>query len=158
MVSTCDLMDAHPEAQVCEVQFRCFGARPAFFGRIRTVQCYEDNALMRSILEQPGNGNVLIVDGGGSLRTALIGDVIATLAMNNGWAGVVVYGCVRDADTLDTLAFGIKALGTNPRKSGKTGAGQQNAPVSFGSTSFIPGHYVYSDRDGIVVSAEPIHE
>ena len=110
----------------CDLQLRQFGGRREFAGPISTVRCFEDNALLKSVLSEPGDGRVLVIDGGGSLHTALVGDVIAELGRSNGWAGLIVNGAVRDAATLRTLDIGIKALGTNPRKSTKTGAGERD--------------------------------
>jgi regulator of ribonuclease activity A len=117
------------------------------------VGCFEDNALLKSVLSTPGEGGVLVIDGDGSLHTALVGDVIADLAHSNGWAGLIVHGAVRDAAALRRIDLGIKALGTNPRKSGKTGAGKRDITVSFGGVEFVPGDIAYSDDDGIVVVA-----
>jgi regulator of ribonuclease activity A len=150
--STADLVDEiGPDARSCDVQFRQFGARPEFAGPISTVRCFQDNALLKSVLSQPGAGGVLVIDGGGSLHTALVGDVIAELARSNGWAGLVVHGAVRDAAALRGIEIGIKALGTNPRKSTKTGAGERDVEVSLGGVAFVPGEIAYSDDDGIVV-------
>lgn len=149
---TADLVDEiGPGVRSCDLQFRQFGARTQFAGPITTVKCFEDNALLKSVLSQPGNGGVLVIDGAGSLHTALVGDVIAGLGVQNGWAGIIVNGAVRDAATLRTLDIGIKALGTNPRKSTKTGDGQRDVAVEFGGVLFVPGHIVHSDEDGIVV-------
>jgi regulator of ribonuclease activity A len=117
------------------------------------VGCFEDNALLKSVLSTPGDGGVLVIDGEASLHTALVGDVIADLAHSNGWAGLIVHGAVRDAAALRDIDLGIKALGTNPRKSGKTGAGKRDVTVSFGGVEFVPGDIAYSDDDGIVVVA-----
>lgn len=154
--NTADLIDLRPELASCELQFRAFGRRRAFCGPIRTVRCDRDNALLKQVLSLPGDGAVLVVDGGGSLACALVGDVIATLGMQNGWAGVVVHGAIRDSVAIDALDFGVKALGTNPRKSGKTGAGEADVPVSFGGVRFVPGQWLYSDADGIVVAEQRI--
>ena len=124
-----------------------------FAGPITTVRCFQDNALLKSVLSEPGNGGVLVIDGAGSLHTALVGDVIAGLGRDNGWAGLIVNGAVRDASTLRTLDIGIKALGTNPRKSTKTGDGERDVAVEFGGVTFVPGEIAYSDDDGIVVVA-----
>ena len=124
-----------------------------FAGPIATVRCFEDNALLKAVLSGPGHGRVLVVDGGGSLHTALVGDVIAELARSNGWSGLILHGAVRDAATLRTLDIGIKALGTNPRKSSKTGAGERDVTVSFGGVNFAPGDTAVRDDDGIVVVA-----
>ena len=137
-----------PRAQEPDEQF---GGQSTFFGRIRTVHCHEGNALLKSILSTPGDGAVLVSDGGGSLHTALMGDIIARLAVDNGWAGIVVNGAVRDVAVLRTLGIGIKALGSNPPKSRKTGTGDADVPVEFGGTTLVTGASLYSDEDGIVV-------
>ncbi len=118
-----------------------------------TVRCREDNTLLKSVLSEPGRGRVLVVDGGASLHRALMGDVIAGIAVDTGWAGVVINGAVRDVAALASMDIGIKALGSNPRKSAKTGAGARDIPVSFGGATFTPGTEVYSDEDGIVTLA-----
>jgi regulator of ribonuclease activity A len=149
---TADLVDEHGEAlQSCDLQLRQFGGRGRFHGPIRTVACFQDNALVKRVLSEPGAGAVLVVDGGGSLHTALVGDLIAGLAQANGWAGLVVHGAVRDTEALGRLDIGIKALGANPRKSAKLAAGQVDVPVSFGGVTFRPGEHLYSDDDGVVV-------
>jgi len=151
---TADLADEiGPEVRSCDVQFRQFGARAEFAGPISTVRCFEDNALLKSVLSTPGEGSVLVIDGAGSLHTALVGDVIAELARSNGWAGLVVHGAVRDASALRGIDIGLKALGTNPRKSSKTGAGERDVTMSLGGVTFAPGDIAYSDDDGIVVVA-----
>jgi regulator of ribonuclease activity A len=151
---TADLVDdIGSEVRSCDVQFRQFGGRTQFAGPITTVRCFQDNALLKSVLSTPGEGGVLVIDGDGSLHTALVGDVIADLAHSNGWAGLIVHGAVRDAAALRGLELGIKALGTNPRKSTKTGAGERDITVSFGGVDFVPGDIAYSDDDGIVVVA-----
>ncbi len=150
---TADLVDdIGPDVHSCDLQFRQFGGRTQFAGPISTVRCLQDNALLKSVLSEPGDGGVLVIDGEGSLHTALVGDVIAELARSNGWAGLVVHGAVRDAAALRELDLGIKALGTNPRKSGKTGAGERDVTVSFGGVTFVPGDIAYSDDDGIVIT------
>jgi len=147
---TADLLDSWPDAQVCILQLRSFGA-PSFSGPVATVRCFEDNALVRRRLESPGEGRVLVVDGGGSMRYALVGDMLAALGRDNGWAGIVVNGCVRDSVALDQLGFGIKALGTNPRPSSKLGAGELDVPVTFGEVAFAPGAQLHADEDGVIV-------
>jgi regulator of ribonuclease activity A len=152
--ATADLVDdIGPDVRSCDLQFRQFGGRAEFAGRITTVRCFEDNALLKSVLSEPGDGGVLVIDGDGSLHTALVGDLIAGMGRDNGWAGLIVNGAVRDAATLRTLEIGIKALGTNPRKSTKTGAGERDVPLEFGGLVFSPGEIAYSDDDGIVVTA-----
>ncbi len=153
-LSVADLCDEHEETiEVCEVQFRDYGARTAFSGPIRTVRCHEDNSLVKSTLATPGDGCVLVVDGGGSLHRALVGDMLAADGVKNGWSGVVVFGAVRDAPVLATLDLGIKALGTNPMRSVKRGAGVVDGPVAFGGVIFRPGDMLHADADGVVVLA-----
>ncbi|HEX2285025.1 MAG TPA: ribonuclease E activity regulator RraA [Mycobacterium sp.] len=152
--ATADLVDEiGPNVRSCDLQLRQFGGRSQFAGPITTVRCYEDNALLKSVLSEPGDGGVLVVDGDASLHAALVGDVIAGLGVENGWAGLIINGAVRDAATLRSLDIGIKALGTNPRKSTKTGDGQRDVAVEFGGVMFVPGEIAFSDEDGIVVVA-----
>lgn len=151
---TADLVDdIGADVRSCDVQFQQFGGRTEFVGPISTVRCFEDNALLKSVLAQPSAGGVLVIDGAGSLHTALVGDVIAELARSNGWSGLIVHGAVRDAAALRGIDIGIKALGTNPRKSTKTGAGERDVAVNVGGVTFVPGDIAYSDDDGIVVIA-----
>lgn len=151
---TADLVDEiGPDVRSCDLQLRQYGGRTEFAGPVTTVRCFEDNALLKSVLSEPGDGGVLVIDGDGSVHTALVGDVIAELGRSNGWSGLIINGAVRDASTLRTLDIGIKALGTNPRKSTKTGAGERDAIVEFGGVVFAPGDVAYSDDDGIVVIA-----
>jgi regulator of ribonuclease activity A len=151
---TADLVDdIGPDVRSCDLQMAQYGGRTEFAGPISTVRCFQDNALLKSVLSEPGNGGVLVIDGDGSVHTALVGDVIAELGRSNGWAGLIINGAVRDASTLRTLDIGIKALGTNPRKSTKTGEGIRDEAVEFGGVVFVPGEVAYSDDDGIVVIA-----
>jgi regulator of ribonuclease activity A len=150
--ATADLWDEHGDELVsCELQLRQFGGVRAFEGAISTVRCHEDNALLRAQVSEPAAARVLVVDGGGSLGAALMGDQIGALAVENGWAGVIINGAVRDVVALGGLSLGVKALGSNPRKSAKTGAGDVDVPVSFGGATFVPGVRLVSDDDGIVV-------
>lgn len=152
--ATADLVDEiGPDVRSCDLQFGQYGGRTQFAGPISTVRCFQDNALLKSVLSEPGAGGVLVIDGNGSLHSALVGDVIAKLARTNGWTGLIINGAVRDAATLRTLDIGIKALGTNPRKSTKTGAGERDVTVTFGGVTFAPGEIAYSDDDGIVIVA-----
>ncbi|MFD0683307.1 ribonuclease E activity regulator RraA [Actinomadura fibrosa] len=151
--ATADLIDDFgDELRSCETQFRQYGARTAFAGPVATVRCLRDNGLVKRLLNSPGDGRVLVVDGGGSLASALMGDLIAAAAVENGWGGVVINGVVRDVATLRTLDLGAKALGSNPRKSAKDAAGEVDVPVTFGGVEFRPGDWLYSDEDGIVVA------
>jgi regulator of ribonuclease activity A len=150
--ATTDLSDAHPEAQVCEPAFRSYGGRSSFAGRIATLKVFEDNTLVRDAVEQPGEGRVLVVDGGGSVRCALLGGNLAVLAAQNGWAGVVVNGAVRDVDELDAQPIGVRALAAFPRRSAKgMHSGQVGLPVLFAGVVFREGEWLCADRDGIVV-------
>ncbi len=159
MPATADLCDAHePRLQVAEANaFKSYGQHAAFGGPITTIKCFENNPLVRATLSEPGHGRVLVVDGGGSVRRALFGDNIAALAVQNGWAGVIIYGAIRDSSVVDAMPLGVKALGTNPIKSSKQHPGDRDVPVTFAGVTFVPGHYVYADRDGIVVSATALH-
>jgi len=155
---TSDLCDACADAQACALPLRGFGRRRAFAGAIRTVRCHEDIALMRDAVGRPGHGQVLVIDGGGSLARALFGDVMAEVAVRNGWAGVVVHGAIRDSVEIDAMDIGVKALGTVPRRGGRTGAGEVDVPVSFGGITFTPGHRLVADDDGVIVLPAGITE
>ena len=149
---TADICDKFgTAAAVCATQFRHYGSQRRFSGEVATVRCFEDNALMRATLTGPGHGRILVVDGGGSLESALMGDNIADLAAGSGWSGVIINGAVRDVGQLRETDLGILALGSNPRRSGKTGAGAVGEPVAFGGVTFTPGDLVYADEDGVVV-------
>jgi regulator of ribonuclease activity A len=152
-VATADLWDERGDAlQSCSVQLRHYGGHTAFTGVISTVQCHRDNALVKAALAEPGDGRVLVVDGGGSLESALMGDLIAASAVEQGWAGVVIHGAVRDVAALRDLPLGALALGSNPRKSAKEGVGQRDVMVSFGGVDFVPGQRLHSDDDGILAT------
>ncbi|MFA5683818.1 MAG: ribonuclease E activity regulator RraA [Lysobacteraceae bacterium] len=152
-----DLSDAHPEAAVCEPLFRDYGGRRRFHGPIRTLKVFEDNAQVRAMLETAGDGAVLVIDGGGSLRCALVGGNLGQLAVRNDWAGIIVHGCVRDSAELAQQAVGVKALASHPRKSAKGLHGAQaDQPVSFAGVRFTPGQWLYADEDGILVSEQPL--
>ncbi|MDX6476132.1 MAG: regulator of ribonuclease [Gaiellaceae bacterium] len=153
MTATADLLDEHPDAAVCDLVLRQFGGVAAFDGAIATVRCFEDNVLVKQCVSEPGAGRVLVVDGGGSLRVALVGDNVASTARDNGWAGLVIHGCVRDSASLRELPIGIMALGTHPKPSGKSGEGETGVPVTFGGVTFLPGNRVAADDDGLVVLA-----
>jgi regulator of ribonuclease activity A len=148
---TSDVLDERGDAHVCLLPFKLFGQRRAIEGHIRTIRCFEDNALLKAMVTSPSPNEVLVVDGGGSLRTALIGDMIASSALANGWSGLIVYGAIRDSAQISALDFHVKSMGTNPRKSSKRGDGECDAPIEFGGISFVAGEYLYSDEDGIVV-------
>lgn len=152
MTATADLYDEHGDAlQSLALQLRSFGGNARFAGPIRTIRCFQDNALVKSTLATPGDGAVLVVDGGGSLQTALMGDLIAQSAVDGGWAGVLINGAIRDSAVVATLPLGVKALGTNPRKSAKTGAGVLDEVVTIDGVVFRPGARLFADEDGVLV-------
>lgn len=156
-LAVADLSDAHPDATICAPLFRDFGGRRRFHGPIRTLKVFEDNALVRITLETPGDGAVLVVDGGGSLRCALVGGNLGALALTHGWAGIVVNGCVRDSAELASQAIGIKALASHPRKSDKGAhGGLIDRPVEFAGARFVPGHWLYADEDGILLAPQAL--
>lgn len=151
--STPDLCDAYPEQlQVLEPMFSNFGGRDSFGGQIVTIKCHEDNSLVKEQVELDGRGKVLVVDGGGSLRRALLGDMLAEKAARNHWEGLVIYGCVRDVDVLAQTDVGVQALASHPLKTDKRGIGDLNVKVTFAGVTFNPGEYVYADNNGIIVS------
>lgn len=151
-ISTADLYDERgDDLQSVSMQFLDLGGKTAFDGPIRTIRCFRDNALVKSLLATPGDGAVLVIDGGGSLESALMGDLIAESAVQSGWAGVVIFGAVRDRAALATLPLGIKALGSNPRKSAKAGVGEIDVELTVGEVVFRPGAHLDADEDGILV-------
>jgi regulator of ribonuclease activity A len=153
MFTTADLWDEHGELLNCVSPiFRSFGNKKAFSGEITTLKLFEDNSLVRKQLESDGKGKVLVIDGGASLRCALIGDQLAALALQNNWNGILVNGCIRDSHIIDTLPFGIKALNTSPVKSSKHDIGDLDVPINFGGVTFISSHYIYADMYGIIES------
>ena len=152
-IATADLYDEHGEdLQSCSVQLRHYGGHTSFSGVISTVRCHRDNAIVKAVLAEPGDGKVLVVDGGASLESALMGDLIAASAVANGWSGVVVHGAVRDVAAIRGLPLGALALGSNPRKSAKDGVGDRDVIVSFGGVDFVPGQRLWADEDGILVT------
>ncbi|MES9988068.1 MAG: ribonuclease E activity regulator RraA [Candidatus Thiodiazotropha endolucinida] len=155
-LKTADLYDVHEERlQICYPGFRHYGGSRMFHGPIATLKCFEDNSMVREELDQPGQGRVLVVDGGGSLRCAMLGDILAKKAVDNGWAGVLVNGCIRDAAEIGEMSLGVMALATNPRKSVKKGVGETGVEVNFSGVNFRSGEWLYADEDGIVVLADP---
>ncbi len=155
---TTDLSDAHPDKVRPVLQrFNDYGAKRSFSGRIHTAVTAEDTRLIQEkLFTLQGNGGVIVVDGGGSLRTAMLGDMMAERLIANGWAGIVINGAVRDSKRLAQLDLGIKALGVTPVRSAKTGIGAIDVPVAFGSVLFEPGSYIYCDEDGILIAKEPL--
>jgi regulator of ribonuclease activity A len=153
-----DLSDAHDaQLRYPNPVFNDYGGRACFYGPVITLRAFEDNSLVREAVEQAGDGHVLVVDGGGSMNCALFGGNLATLAANNGWAGVVIYGCVRDTEELAAANVGIKALAVHPRKSEKRGRGTRDIPVHFAGVSVAPGDWLYADRDGIIIAAQDLN-
>lgn len=156
---TADICDEHPqEVEVAEPILRHFGGRRRFHGKTFTVKVYEDNVLVRKAVESPGEGRVLVVDGGGSLRRALLGDRLAAMAAENGWSGIIINGCIRDSAEIATIELGVAALATNPRKSNKNGDGATTISVSFAGVTIRPGQYIYADEDGWLVTDHAFHE
>lgn len=154
-IATTDISDAHPEAQVCDPVFQIFGGAVSFSGPVATLKVFEDNTLVKQAVESPGGGRVLVVDGGGSTRCGLVGGNLAVSAANNGWAGIVVHGCIRDADELAEQPLGVRALAAMPRKSQRgLHSGQAGIPVVFAGVVFREGAWLCADRDGIVVLPE----
>lgn len=154
---TADLCDVYEDQlQVCVPLLKHYGGRSQFHGRVITVKCFEDNSLVREILGEDGHDKVLVVDGGGSLRCALLGDQLAELALRNGWSGIVVNGCIRDSAQIANMDLGVVALATHPRKSIKLGHGQSNLSVHFTGVNFTPGHHLYCDTDGMVLAERPL--
>jgi regulator of ribonuclease activity A len=155
--TTADLCDKHIDRlQVLDPMLSDFGGLGMFEGEIVTIKLFEDNTLVRTMLEKDGSGKVLVIDGGGSFRCALVGDQLAELAVENHWRGLIIYGCVRDTRQMMDMELGVKALATSPVKSIKRNEGQVNIPVRFGGVDFIPGNYLYADEDGIVVAECPL--
>ena len=151
-VNTCDLYDLHgDEARVIGAPFVDFGGRAAFSGKAVTIKCFEDNSRLKELSREPGRGKVLVVDGGGSLRAALMGDMIAEAAARAGWEGVIIFGCIRDTARLRTLDLGIKALAATPRKSARNGEGKSGVPVQIAGVWIRPGERIFADEDGILI-------
>ena len=157
-LKTSDLCDACDGALPCALPLRGWGRRRAFAGNIRTLRVHEDIALMRDLVSERGQGHVLVIDGGGSLARALFGDVMAALAARNGWAGLVIHGAIRDGVEIDQMDVGVKALGTVPKRGGRTGAGEVDVPVTFGGVTFHPGRRVVADEDGVILLPEGVTE
>ena len=152
-VSVPDICDDFiEEVQVLEPLFADFGARRRFCGEVVTVKCFEDNSLVRDLVNTPGEGRVIVVDGGGSMRRALLGDLLAAKAARNGWQGLLINGCVRDVEILETIELGVKALNSHPVKTDKRGEGQLNVPVEFAGARIVPGRYLYADANGVIVA------
>jgi regulator of ribonuclease activity A len=155
-ISTPDLSDAAPEVSALELQFVNFGQIRQFGGPAVTIKCHEDNSLVKECVGEPGNGRVIVVDGGGSRRRALLGDMLAEKAATNGWAGLVINGVIRDVDEIGRISLGVQALGSCPIKTEKLGAGQRDIDITIGEVVITPGDYVYADNNGVIVSKRPL--
>ncbi len=155
--TTADLCDEHESRiSVAQPLFRNYGGNTSYCGKISTIKCFEDNSLVREALKSPGAGRVLVIDGGGSTRRALVGDLLAQAGADNNWAGIVVYGCIRDSGVIATINIGCKAIATLPLKTEKKGIGEKDIPVHFADVDFIPGQFLYADEDGIIVSTKDL--
>jgi len=154
----CDEFEAElgKSVHVVAPMFQRYGARSSFSGEIVTLKIFEDNSLVREAFAESGAGKVLVIDGGGSQRCALVGDQLAILAQKNGWEGAVVYGCIRDSGDIASIDIGVRALNTHPQKSIKKGIGDRDIAVTFGGVTFNPGEYIYVDDDGVLVSSKPL--
>jgi len=156
-IATPDLCDAYPDlVRVLEPIFKNYGGRSSFGGEIVTVKCFEDNSVVKENAGKAGQGKVMVVDGGGSLKKALLGDLIAETALNNGWEGFIVYGCIRDVEPISNMQIGVKALNSIPLKTQRKGKGENNVKINFGGVTFNPGEYIYADTTGIIVLSEPL--
>ncbi len=154
---TPDLCDENPElVRVMEPLFTNYGGRRSFGGEIVSIKCYEDNSLVKSQAACDGQGKVMVVDGGGSLRKALLGDMIAENAQRNGWEGIIIFGCIRDVDAIAALDLGVQAINTIPLKTEKRGIGDLNVPLQFAGVSLKPGEFIYADNNGIIVSSSAL--
>ena len=152
-----DLCDKYGDSlRVLSPMLKNFGGKSCFHGRISTIKCHEDNSLVADAVKEKGNGSVLVVDGGGSLRCALLGDNLAAIAASNSWEGIIIYGCIRDVAALSTISLGVQAICPNPMKSVKRQVGLRDVEVSFGGVSFIPDQYVYADDNGVIVSEDEL--
>ena len=152
-IITPDLCDEYPDlVQVLSPMLQNFGGIDSFGGEIVTVKCFEDNSIVKEQVGLPGQGKVMVVDGGGSMRNALLGDMLAEKAAENGWEGLIIYGSIRDVDVIRQTKLGVQAISTHPRKTEKKGVGDLNIPVTFGGVTFVPGQYVYADNNGVIIA------
>ena len=156
-IVTPDLCDDFPDlVKVVQPMFNNYGGKASFGGEIVTVKCFEDNSIVKAQVDKSGVGKVMVVDGGGSYRAALLGDMLAEKAANNGWEGLIIYGCIRDVDVIGKTPLGVQALATHPKKTEKKGIGELNVEVTFGGVTFKPGEFAYADNNGVIVSAEKL--
>lgn len=154
---TADLCDQFSdELEICEPIFRDFGGRRSFAGPVATIKCFEDNSRVRDLVAEPGSGRVLVIDAGGSVRRAVLGDLLAQKAVDNEWSGIVIYGCVRDSAAIGQMPLGVKAIGACPLKTDKRNEGQRDVAVRFAGVQFHPGDWVYADEDGVMVARRPL--
>ena len=152
-MKTADLIDDHADKlRLCHLPFLRFGRRASFFGKVQTVKCFEDNVILKSELQKPGEGRVLVVDAGGSTRIAVLGDMIAEIMRSNDWGGIVINGAIRDSADIDKMDVGVRCLATSPVKSSKDGNGTVGVPIHIGGVEIKPGDFVYCDEDGVLVS------
>jgi len=151
-----DLCDQYPEVEVLDLVFTNYGGKRAFGGEIVTVKCFEDNSIVKQLVDTDGSGKVMVVDGGGSLRAALLGDMLAEKALKNGWQGIIIYGCIRDIDVIQQLNLGVQALNIHPRKTLKRGIGDLNVDVTFAGVTIKPKMYIYADNNGIILSVKKL--
>ena len=156
-ISTPDLADEHEaDIRVLEPLFNSYGGRAGFYGEVVTIKCFEDNSVLKKLVDEAGKGRVIVMDGGASMRRAILGDMLAEKARKNGWAGLVINGCIRDCDEIAQLDIGVKALNTHPQKTEKRGLGDLNVPVTFAGHTISPGQWIYADNNGILVSDRPL--
>jgi len=154
---TADLCDNFSDGlQIAEPGLKSYGARKRFFGQIVTLKLFEDNSLVREAVATDGRGKVLVVDGGASLRCALLGDLLAAKAVDNQWSGIIINGCIRDSADINEMEIGVRAIATHPLKSIKKGIGESDVPLIFSGVKFQPGEYVYVDEDGMILSSKPL--
>jgi regulator of ribonuclease activity A len=153
---TPDLCDEYPEAEVLDPIFNNYGGKESFGGEVVTIKCHEDNSLVKENVDKPGAGKVMVVDGGGSMRNALLGDMLAEKAAKNGWEGFVIFGCIRDIDVIMETDLGVQALAVHPRKTEKKGIGEINVPVKFAGVQINPGDFIYADNNGVIVSKKAL--
>jgi regulator of ribonuclease activity A len=156
-IKTADLVDDYEDkVRFCDLSWHRFGRKSCAYGPIATLKVFQDNALVKTVLSEPGEGRILVIDGGGSTRTALVGDVLAEIGRESGWAGIIVNGAIRDGEALDAMDFLVFSQGRSPIKSTKTAAGHRDLRVTFGNADFVPGHWAYMDADGVLLAEKPL--
>lgn len=156
-ISTPDLCDAYPDkVRVLDSIFNDYGGVLSFYGSAVTIKCFEDNSIVKQLVGTPGEGRVIVMDGGGSLRRAILGDMLAAQAADNGWAGLVINGCIRDCVEIAATPLGVKAINTHPMKTEKRGLGDRDVPVTFAGQTILPGEWIYADQNGVLVTPEQL--